>query len=138
MSGAFVLVLRHKDINASQVVERLKVKLTSALCFLPYRGLKGFKIGVVNEEEGVRRGVHKVRWLTFAMGERGHAAPIGCLVEPTAFYWLSVYGVYAARCRSPLTSRSTKTHRIATFFIKQCKNIWRITKKRCTFNPVFP
>ena len=71
MSGALVLVLQHKDINASQVVERLKVKLTSALCFLPYRGLIGFKIGAVNAEEGVRRGVHKVRWLTFAMGERG-------------------------------------------------------------------
>ena len=71
MSGALVLVLQHKDINASQVVERLKVKTTSALCFLPYLGLIGFKIGVVNEEEGVRRGVHKVRWLTFAMGEKG-------------------------------------------------------------------
>jgi len=21
------------------------------------------------------------------------------------------------------------------FFIKQCKKVWRITKKRCTFNP---
>ena len=71
MIGALVLVLQHKDINASQIVERLKVKLTSALGFLPYRGLKGFKIGGINEEEGVRRGVHKVRWLTFAMGERG-------------------------------------------------------------------
>ena len=71
MIGAFVLVSQHKDINASQVVERLKVKLTSALCFLPYRGLIGFNIGGINEEEGVRRGVHKVRWLTFAMGERG-------------------------------------------------------------------
>jgi|UPI0005C8C852 hypothetical protein len=71
MSGALVLVLQHKDINASLFVERLKVKLTSALCFLPYRGLKGFKIGDINEEEGVRRGVHKVRWLTYAMGERG-------------------------------------------------------------------
>lgn len=71
MIGAFVLVLRHKDINASLFVERLKVKPTSALCSLPYRGLKGFKIGGVNEEEGVTRGVHKVRWLTFAMGERG-------------------------------------------------------------------
>ena len=96
MSGALVLVLQHKDINASLFVERLKVKTTSALGFLPYRGLKGFKIGNINEEEGVRRGVHKVRWLTFAMGEGGHVAPIGCLVEPTAFYWLSVYGVYAA------------------------------------------
>ena len=71
MIGAFVLVSQHKDINASQVVERLKVKLTSALCFLPYRGLIGFNIGGINEEEGVRRGVHKVRWLTFAIGERG-------------------------------------------------------------------
>ena len=71
MNGALVLVLQHKDINASQVVERLKVKLTSALCFLPYRGLIGFKIGAVNAEEGVRRGVHKVRWLTYATGERG-------------------------------------------------------------------
>ena len=71
MSGALVLVLQHKDINASQVVEKLKVKLTSALCFLPYRGLIGFNIGGINEEEGVRRGVHKARWLTFAMGERG-------------------------------------------------------------------
>jgi len=52
MSGAFVLVLRHKDINASLFVERLKVKPTSALCSLPYRGLKGFKIGGINEEEG--------------------------------------------------------------------------------------
>ena len=52
MNGAFVLVLQHKDINASQIVERLKVKLTSALGFLPYRGLKGFKIGGINEEEG--------------------------------------------------------------------------------------
>jgi len=96
MGGAFVLVLQHKDINSSLFVERLKVKPTSALCFLPYRGLKGFKIGGINEEEGVRRGVHKVRWLTYATGERGHVAPIGCLVEPTAFYWLSVYGVYVA------------------------------------------
>ena len=96
MIGAFVLVSQHKDINASLFVERLKVKPTSALGFLPYLGLIGFKIGVVNEEEGVTRGVHKARWLTFAMGERGHAAQIGCLVEPTAFYWLSVYGVYAA------------------------------------------
>jgi len=71
MSGALVLVLQHKDINASQVVEKLKVKLTSALCFLPYRGLIGFNIGGINEEEGVRRGVHKVRWLTYVMGERG-------------------------------------------------------------------
>jgi len=71
MIGAFVLVSQHKDINASQVVERLKVKLTSALCFLPYRGLIGFNIGGINEEEGVRRGVHKVRWLTCAMGEKG-------------------------------------------------------------------
>ena len=71
MSGAFILVLQHKDINASQFVERLKGKITSALCSLPYRGLKGFKIGVVNEEKGVTRGVHKVRWFTFAMGERG-------------------------------------------------------------------
>ena len=71
MIRAFVLVSQHKDINASQVVERLKVKLTSALCFLPYRGLIGFNIGGINEEEGVRRGVHKVRWLTYAMGERG-------------------------------------------------------------------
>ena len=71
MSRAFVLVLQHKDINASLFVERLKVKPTSVLCFLPYRGLIGFKIGAVNAEEGVRRGVHKVRWLTFAMGERG-------------------------------------------------------------------
>lgn len=71
MNGAFVLVLQHKDINASQIVERLKVKLTSALCFLPYRGLIGFNIGGVNEEEGVTHGVHKVRWLTYAMGERG-------------------------------------------------------------------
>ena len=52
MSGAFVLVLRHKDINASLFVERLKGKPTSALCSLPYRGLKGFKIGGINEEEG--------------------------------------------------------------------------------------
>ena len=65
------MVLQHKDINASLFVERLKGKTTSALCSLPYLGLMGFKIGVVNEEEGVRRGVHKVRWLTFAMGERG-------------------------------------------------------------------
>jgi len=52
MNGAFILVLQHKDINSSQFVERLKVKITSALCFLPYRGLKGFKIGGINEEEG--------------------------------------------------------------------------------------
>ena len=71
MIGALVLVLQHQDINASQFVERLKVKLTSALCFLPYLGLIGFNIGGVNEEEGVRRGVHKVRWLTYTMGERG-------------------------------------------------------------------
>ena len=96
MNGAFVLVLQHKDINASLFVERLKGKPTSALGLLPYLGLMGFKIGNINEEEGVRRGVHKVRWLTFAMGERGHVAQVGCLVEPTAFYWLSVYGVYAA------------------------------------------
>ena len=71
MSGALVLVLQHKDINASLFVERLKGKITSALCSLPYLGLIGFKIGGINEEEGVRRGVHKVRWLTFATGERG-------------------------------------------------------------------
>ena len=71
MIGALVLVLQYKDINASLFVERLKVKTTSALGFLLYLGLIGFKIGVVNEEEGVRRGVHKVRWLTYAMGERG-------------------------------------------------------------------
>ncbi len=52
MIGALVLVLQHKDINSSLFVERLKVKPTSALCFLPYRGLKGFKIGDINEEEG--------------------------------------------------------------------------------------
>lgn len=52
MSGAFVLVLQHKDINASLFVERLKVKPASALCFLPYRGLKGIKTGGINEEEG--------------------------------------------------------------------------------------
>ena len=28
MSGAFILVLRHKDINSSQLVERLKVNTT--------------------------------------------------------------------------------------------------------------
>jgi hypothetical protein len=91
MIGALVMVIQHKDINASLFVERLKVKLISALCFLPYRGLIGFNVGGVNEEEGVRRGVHKVRWLTYAMRERGHVAPIGCLVEPTAFllaFWL--------------------------------------------------
>ena len=71
MIGAFILVLQHKDINASQFVEKLKVKPTSALCFLPYRGLIGFNIGGINEEEGVTHGVHKVRWLTYATGERG-------------------------------------------------------------------
>lgn len=71
MIGAFVLVLQHKDINASLFVERLKVKTTSALGFLSYLGLIGFKTGGINEEEGVTRGVHKVRWLTYAMGERG-------------------------------------------------------------------
>ena len=52
MIGAFILVLQHKDINASLFVERLKVKTTSALCFLPYLGLKGIKTGGINEEEG--------------------------------------------------------------------------------------
>ena len=52
MIGALVLVLQHKGINASQVVERLKVKPTSALGFLPYRGLIGLNIGGINEEEG--------------------------------------------------------------------------------------